>query len=282
VFSRIVLVLSVLIGLAVAGCGSGAQAQGTEVVAAFYPLAYAAEQIGARGVHVENLTPAGAEPHDIELSPRDVQRLRRAAVVLYVGSGFMPQLEDVVAGRDNAIDVLDEADVLPGPEGVDPHVWLDPVRYAAVARRIGAALGDEGGVDRFAARLRGLDAELRAGLADCERREIVTSHAAFGYLAERYGLTQIALAGLTPEAEPSPGQLARLVDAVRRSGATTVFVEPLVSPAVAETVAREAGVGTAVLDPIEGLGASQLGRGADYFSVMRRNLRTLREALGCK
>jgi zinc transport system substrate-binding protein len=285
VLSRIVLVLLALGGLAASGCGSsglGGGTPGPEVVAAFYPLAYAAEQIGAGGVQVENLTPAGAEPHDIELSPRDVERIQRADVVLYVGSGFMPQLEAVVAGRQNALDVLDEVDAVPGREGADPHVWLDPVRYAAAARRVAEALGSHDGAERFVARLDDLDAELRSGLADCERREIVTSHAAFGYLADRYGLEQVALAGLAPEAEPSPGELESLVDAVRRSGATTVFVEPLVPPAVAETVAREAGVGTTLLDPIEGLGEEELSRGADYFSVMRKNLRTLREALGCR
>ena len=109
----------------------------------------------------------------------------------------------------------------------------------------------------------------------------MTSHAAFGYLAARYGLEQIPLEGLTPEAEPSARDIARLVDVVRSSGATTVFFETLISPKLAETVAREADVKTAVLDPLEGISESEIAAGADYFSVMRANLATLRKALGC-
>ena len=282
-FSRIVLVCAGAAAfLAAAGCAGGAGSTGTEVVAAFYPLAYAAEQIGGPGVTVRNLTPAGAEPHDIELSPRDVERLQAADVVLYLGGGFMPQVEAAVAGRDNAVDLLHESDVLVGTGGADPHVWLDPVRFAAIARRIGTALRSPEGADRLATRLEGLDRELRAGLADCARREIVTAHAAFGYLASRYELTEVALTGLAPEAEPPARELEALVDEVRRTGATTVFVEPLVAPGLARTIAREAGVTAAVLDPLEGLGHAELGRGADYFSVMRSNLTALRRALGCR
>lgn len=281
-FSRIVLVC-LLAGCAIAaGCGGEEGAGGPDVVAAFYPLAYAAEQIGGHGVAVANLTPAGAEPHDIELSPRDVQRVQAADRVLYVGGGFMPQLEDALQGRSNGVDVLDEVETIPGPGGVDPHVWLDPLRFAAVARRVATELGAPAQAERFVSRLVELDGDLRAGLAECARREIVTTHAAFGYLADRYGLRQVALAGLAPEAEPPAREIERLADEVRTSGATTVFVEPLASTAVAETVAREAGVTTARLDPLEGLAGDALARGADYFSVMRSNLRALREALACR
>jgi zinc transport system substrate-binding protein len=164
----------------------------------------------------------------------------------------------------------------------DPHVWLDPVRYAAIATRIGRALGQERLARLLATRLRALDRAFAAGLGRCARHEIVTSHAAFGYLAERYGLRQVALTGLAPEADPGPRGLERLVARVRRTGATVVFVEPLVPPALAETVAREAHVTTATLDPIEGIGAEAAAAGADYFSIMRANLAALRKALGCR
>ena len=144
------------------------------------------------------------------------------------------------------------------------------------------ALGEPNGADAVAADLEELDRELRAGLADCERREIVTSHAAFGYLADAYDLTQIALTGVAPEAEPSARDIEALVAEVEKSGATTVFFEPLVSSDLAETVAREAGVQTAVLNPIEGLTDDQLAAGEDYFSVMRANLDSLRRGLGCR
>ncbi len=166
--------------------------------------------------------------------------------------------------------------------GLDPHVWLDPVRYAAIARAIARALGRPAAADDLARRLRALDREYRQGLARCARREIVTSHAAFGYLADRYGLEQVPLMGLQPEAEPGPKDVERLVDDVRSSGATTVFSETLASSALAETVAREAGVTTAVLDPLEGLTPAEIDAGADYFTVMRSNLETLRKALSCR
>ncbi len=127
-----------------------------------------------------------------------------------------------------------------------------------------------------------LDREFRNGLAHCHRHEIVTSHAAFGYLADRYGLEQIALTGLSPEAEPSPRDLEKLVSHVRRTGANVVFTETLVSPRLAETIAREAGAATAVLDPIEGLTSDEVDAGEDYVSRMRWDLATLRKALGCR
>jgi zinc transport system substrate-binding protein len=278
----IVLTLTAL--LAVAGCGgseSGAVAR--QVVAAFYPIAYAVESI-APDADVENLTPAGAEPHDLELSPRDVETVKDADLVLYFGRGFMPALEDAVEGRANAVDLLAGERLLPGDEPDskrDPHVWLDPGRFAGIARSVERALGEPGGADELVADLAALDSEFRDGLADCDRREIVTSHAAFAYLAAAYGLEQIPLTGVSPEAEPSARAVERLVDEVRDQGATTVFFETLVSPRLAETVAREAGAETAVLNPLEGLTEEELDEGADYFSVMRDNLEALRKALGC-
>jgi zinc transport system substrate-binding protein len=280
----IVLSLSSVAVLLGAGCGSSGGGSGPKVVAAFYPIAFAAEQIDP-GAEVDNLTPAGAEPHDLELSARDVQRVEDADVVLYLGNGFMPALEKAVRGRSDAVDLLAGQRLVRGAgeegETLDPHVWLDPIRYSAMVRRVGQALGRPKAAARLVARLRGLDARYRTGLTHCARREIVTSHAAFGYLASRYDLRQVPLAGLAPEAEPSARAIERLVDEVKRDGATTVFFETLVSPKLAETVAREAGVRTAVLDPIEGLTKDELSEGADYFSVMRDNLATLRQALGC-
>jgi zinc transport system substrate-binding protein len=272
--------------LALAGCGSGGSSGGGEklVVAAFYPLAFAARQVAGPSTEVDDLTPAGAEPHDLELSPGDVKDVERAALVLYLGDGFMPGLETALKSRSGP-----SLDLLPvgrrGAQGelaADPHVWLDPVRYAAMVQRVGAELGDRPAAQRLVRRLRALDGDYRRGVAHCARHTIVTSHAAFGYLARRYGLTQVPLEGLTPEVEPSAKDLARLVDQVRSSGATTVFAETLLSPKLAQTIAREAGVTTAVLDPIEGLSKSAAANGDDYFTVMRANLATLQKALGCR
>jgi zinc transport system substrate-binding protein len=281
------MVLILFSALGAVSCGGGAEAgdEGeTSVVASFYPLAFAAEQIGGSTVEVTNLTPPGAEPHDVELSVRDVERVRSADLVLYLGSGFQPAVERAVEGADvEAIDLLEGQTLLEGQEeATDPHVWLDPLRYAELANRIAQALGGPSAADTFERRLRDLDADYERGLADCDRREIVTSHAAFGYLAERYRLMQIAITGVSPEAEPTPRELERVIAAVRARGATTVFFETLVSPRLAETVAREAGAHAAALDPLEGLTEDELDRGSDYFSVMQDNLRVLREALGCR
>jgi zinc transport system substrate-binding protein len=280
----VILILTFGVSLAAVGCGGGGgEAAGggmKQVVAAFYPLAFAAAEIGGAGVDVKNLTPPGAEPHDLEVSPRDVAAVRDADLVLLLGHGFQPQLEDAVGAGDNVVRLLDT----PGLEvhsNDDPHVWLDPVRYAKVVDRIGQALGKQSAADNLEKRLMDLDSEFRAGLADCERNEIVTSHEAFAYLAERYGLEQVAITGLSPEAEPEPGKLQDVVNLVRARGVTTIYFETLVSPRIAETVARETGAKTAVLNPIEGLTEEQAASGEDYFSLMRMNLAALRAGLGC-
>ncbi|MDQ3085572.1 MAG: metal ABC transporter substrate-binding protein [Actinomycetota bacterium] len=269
---RAVTLLALLV---LAGCGASDKNDSDTVVAAFYPLAWAAEQIVAEGTEVVNLTPHGAEPHDVELSPRDAETIREARVVLYAGGGFQPAVEDVVSERSGI-----SLDVLPG--GGDPHVWLDPVRFAQVVMEIGQALGRAEHAREVAGELTQLDVSYRHRLERCERRTLVTSHAAFSQLADRYGLTQLSLTGISPEAEPGPRVLEQLIDDVRASGATTVFAEPLVSDRVAQTVAREAGADVAVLDPLEGLSDDRLAAGEDYLSVMRTNLAVLREALGCR
>jgi zinc transport system substrate-binding protein len=289
VFSRIVLVLLTAATVAgVSGCGaSDGPTSGTSVIAGFYPLAFLAEQVGGPDVRVDDLTPAGAEPHDLELTARNVRAVRDADLVLYLGDGFQPALERAVSERDGpSLDLLAGQRLVAGSaEGdetsFDPHVWLDPVRFAAMARETAGALGRPAAARELHRRLLALDTRYRTGLRSCARREIVTSHAAFGYLARRYGLRQIALTGLSPETEPGPRDIERLARQVRALGVTTVFFETLVSPRLARTVAREAGVETAVLDPIEGLTGAEQDRGADYVSLMDDNLATLRAALGC-
>ena len=278
------------------GCGGSSEGRET-VVAAFYPLAFAAERVAGDTVDVRNLTPPGVEPHDVELSGRDIQAVSEAALVLYLGRGFQPALEDAVQSTGaTAVDLLEGLDLLSAAVAaresedengvdastIDPHLWLDPTRYAAVVERIGSELGRETQAQELIAELNALDEEFLAGLTDCERREVVTSHAAFAYLADRYDLEQVAITGLSPGAEPTPGELERVVSEVRERGATTVFFETLVSPRLARTVAREVGAATAVLNPLEGLSQEELDEGADYFSVMRDNLAALRDALGCR
>ncbi len=280
--TRIVLVLIVLTAGGLTACGSDSASSGggsdrPDVVVAFYPLAWAVEQVAGDTVQLQNLTPPGTEPHDVELTARDVERIRSADFVFYLGGGFQPAVEDAVEGADG-----EAIDVLVDPVGRDPHVWLDPVRFAEVVKRVAAALDREGAAQKPVTELHELDREFARGLARCQRREIVTAHEAFGYLARRYRLTQVAITGLSPEAEPTPQRLEDVIDRVRATGATTVFFETLVSPRLAETVARETGASTAVLNPLEGLTEEQVDSGEDYLSVMRANLAALRKALGCR
>ena len=281
---RIVLIL--VLAEIVAGCGSGTSSSSGQksVVAAFYPLAYAAERLGGPAFDVTNLTPPGAEPHDLELTPQEVARIQEASIVLYLSHGFQPAVSKAVEqAQGTKVDILAGLPLHAGQEAgltADPHVWLDPILFSRVVTRIGTALGRPSA--SLVADLRKLDREYRRGLRDCKRHEIVTSHAAFGYLAQRYGLHQVPITGLTPESEPTPQQLANVIRLVRRTHATTVFFETLVSARLADTFAREVGARTAVLDPIEGLKPVEQKRGDNYLTLMRRNLAALRKALACR
>ena len=287
-------------------CGASPDARGAEdvvVVASFYPLAEAAQRVGGDLVTVENLTPPGVEPHDLELAPDDLEAIVRADVVLYIGGGFQPAIEEGVADAEGVVlDVLEAAGSLrPPPPGeeedgeappADPHVWLDPARYGRIVEAVAETLAQvqtseaeaeafRAGAEAFGSELAALDREFADGLATCRSRTIVVNHAAFGYLAEAYDLEQLSISGISPEAEVDPARLAELKSLVEREGVTTIFTEELASPEVAETLAQEAGVETAVLNPLEGLVQDQLDAGEDYVSVMRENLETLRSGLGC-
>jgi zinc transport system substrate-binding protein len=279
--------------------GSAVEDGRVSVVASFYPLAEAASKVGGDLVSVQNLTPPGVEPHDLELAPDDIEAIATADVIVYLGGGFQPAVEDALAEAEHAVTVdalnavaTNAAPASEAEEGltVDPHVWLDPARYGEIVRAVADALKEAdpaneatyaSNAQAYIAEVAALDEEFRTGLSDCERTTIVTSHEAFGYLADAYGLTQVGILGLSPEAEPDPRRLAELRDLVEREGVTTIFAEELVSPKVAETLASEAGVQVAVLNPIESLTDAQEKEGEDYLSLMRENLDTLRKALDC-
>lgn len=299
----------------VAGCSPGRDGGKLSVVAAFYPLQFIAQRIAGDDAEVTNLVKAGAEPHDIELTSSQAGKIVRADLVVYL-KDFQPAVDEAVAqhATDRAFDAGsvdppagthvdthddEQSKDEPGEDGhgreekghehgaKDPHIWLDPMYLAAVADKLADRLGkaQPDSADVFGERaatlrdeLAALDKEYRTGLATCQRREIFVSHAAFGYLTGRYDLEQIALAGLTPDQEPTSQRLAEVTRLARDHGATVIFFETLVSPKVAETLAREVGAEAKVLDPIEGI---KPGTDGDYFSVMRTNLQTLRPALGC-
>jgi zinc transport system substrate-binding protein len=305
---RALAVVAIAVASVGAACGSDKPAVPStagggrlSVVASFYPISVAAERVGGDRVHVTNLTSAGVEPHDLELTPKQVDALQGADLVLYLGQGFQPAVAALARRRGaRAVDLLHgmnlaaEAGASPAPtptSKVDPHFWLSPPLMAAAVDEIAGALVAASPRDtavfranaaRYRADIHALDTEYQRGLAACDRKELVTAHAAFFYLAARYGLTQLPITGVTPEAEPDPARLATLADEIKAKHITTVFFEELVSPKVAQTLARETGATTAVLSPIEGLSKHEISAGKDYLTVMRENLAALRLALGCR
>ena len=295
------LVSLVLSSLVLSACGSGEQGKAgatdgdgrdrVAVVASFYPLQFATEQIGGSHVAVTSLTKPGAEPHDIELTPREVGTVSSAKIVIFQ-KGLQSAVDKAVEsqGGDRGLDVVPAAnlDRKLASGSIDPHFWLDPQRYSGIATVISARLAAvdpankadyEKNAKDFAARLAALAKEFRTGLATCQRKDLVTSHSAFGYLTERFGMKQVAINGLAPDQEPKPADLAAVSAYARANGVRTIYAETLVSPAVAETVAREAGATMATLDPIEGLTGQSSGK--DYFEVMRANLKALRAGQSC-
>ncbi|MBM6398874.1 metal ABC transporter substrate-binding protein [Phycicoccus sonneratiae] len=311
---RALLTLAVPPLLVLAGCGSSSEAGGSGeaalgVSAAFYPLQWVSEQIGGDLVDVRSLTKPGAEPHDLELTPKDVGEMAQSDVVVYL-EGFQPAVDDAVRSQaeDAGFDVSSAADLsLAATEeghdhsgesedehaahegGKDPHFWLDPVRFEKVATAVGErfATADpahaaqyRAGAARVVAELSTLDEDYRTGLASCASTDLVTGHAAFAYLAQRYGLSQEGIAGISPDAEPDAATLRDLAAHVEEHHVKTVYAETLVSPALAETLARETGATVAVLDPIEGI--TETSKGTDYLEVMRSNLATLEKGQQCR
>jgi zinc transport system substrate-binding protein len=260
------------------------------VVASFFPLAEVARQVGGDLVAVQDLTPAAAEPHDLELTTDQVDDLEDADLAIVMGRDFQPAVEQVADRRDGPTVVV--LDAIDAPEANGPHVWLDPTQMRAIVDVVASALADvdsantatyEARAAAYNDELDALDQEFASGLESCARREIITAHEAFGWLADRYDLEQLAIAGLEPGQEPSADRIAELADLADGTGATTIFTETLVPSDVAETVAREAGgLRTRVLNPIEGLTDEERDAGEDYVSLMRANLAALREALDCR
>jgi zinc transport system substrate-binding protein len=293
--SRRLLRLALFAGLVISGCAPAAPPAKPLVVATIYPLWEFARQVAGDRAEVVSLVPAGIEPHDWEPAPRDVSQVRRAAVFVHTGTnldGWAEKLlADLTERRGVVVNARGGLSVLTVGGITDPHVWLDPTlaRVQVLAIAGGLEQADPAGravyaenTKAFVARLDALDLEFAAGLAECARREVVTSHAAFAYLAHRYRLTQVPVMGISPEAEPSPADLAAIVRTARRLKVTHVFYETLVSPRLAETLSRELGATPLPLNPIEGVSPAEAAAGTGYLELMRANLANLRTALGCR
>lgn len=307
-------------------CSSDSSAAGNsekfDVVASFYPMQFLAEQIGGDHVKVTSLTEPGQEPHDLEVSAQQRAQIEESDAALFL-KGLQPAVDEAVeqSGVKNKIDAatltkledhgsLEDSHEHGGEEGhaeeghseepaeehseeeehaLDPHIWLDPVKYAEVAKGVGAALEKadpdhaadyKKNTDALVKKLDDLNTQFEDGLKNTKTKVFFTNHAAFGYLAERYGLTQEAISGLDPESEPSPARIKELQEEAKADGVTTVFYETLVSDKTAKTLADDAGLKTDVLDPLEGI--TDKSKGDDYFEVMEANLTALKTALGAK
>lgn len=288
------------------------------VVASFYPMQYLAQEIGGDHVSVDTLTKPGVEPHDLELSPKQTASLGEADFLLYL-KGIQPAVDDAIgqSGVENTVDAAtltklenhgtevghdhggeEHSDEEHADEeehghedeaGADPHIWLDPVKYAEVAKGVGKAM-EKADPDHAAAykkntaalvkKLDGLNTKFEDGLKNTKTKTFITTHSAFGYLAERYGLEQQGIAGVDPESDPSPARIKELQDIAKAEKVSTVFFETLASGKTAETLADDAGLKTDVLDPLEGITGKS--KGDDYVEVMESNLTALQKALGAK
>ncbi|MCX5378441.1 metal ABC transporter substrate-binding protein [Streptomyces sp. NBC_00091] len=290
------------------------------VTASFYPLQFLAEQIGKDHVTVDTLTKPGVEPHDLEITPKQTAQLSESDIVLYLKT-LQPAVDKAIAqsgvknvvdaagltkleahapahgeeghehteGDEHAKDEHAEEGHGHGEAGQDPHVWLDPTKYAEIAKGFGAALEKadpdhaadyKKNTDELVTKLNALDTEFKDGLKNTASKTFITTHSAFGYLAERYGLDQEGISGVDPEAEPSPARMKELQAVAKEENVTTVFFETLASDKTATSLARDTGLKTDVLDPLEGI--TDKSQGADYFEVMRSNLKNLQKALGAK
>ncbi|MGL5829096.1 MAG: metal ABC transporter substrate-binding protein [Angustibacter sp.] len=300
------LIATALVGLTTLGTACSAerepQQDSLSVITSFYPIEFITKRIGQDRVQVANLTQPGAEPHDLELTPSQVATLSRSDVAIYL-KGFQPAVDEAIStakprtaldvGPNASLDLtytpIEDGEPQPDEAGIDPHFWLDPARLSTVAEKVAETLSAAAPKDQelFAKNLRGLQADLTnldrefsAGLASCRDKKVVTSHNAFGYLTRKYTLTQVPISGLTPETEPNPRDLARVTKFVKENSISTIYSETLINPATAKTIAAEAGAKVAVLDPLEGLSASNVNQ--DYLSIMRANLTTLRTGQSCR
>lgn len=270
-----------------------------QVVASFYPLYFFSSQIGGNKADVTNIVPAGAEPHDYEPTAQDLAKIENSKLLVLNGGGLEAWGNDIqknldakkttiiVAGEGLTTQQVTEN----GETGTDPHVWLDPSLAEKMVDNIvrGFMQADPTNKDYYQSnatmlksKLAGLDTAYKQGLSNCVEKNIITSHAAFGYIATTYGLNQVPIAGLSPDAEPSPQQLADIVKFAKDNNVKYIFFESLVSPKLSQTIATEVGAQTLVLNPIEGLSDEELAQGKTYLTVMQDNLANLQTALQCK
>jgi zinc transport system substrate-binding protein len=261
-----------------------------KISTSFYPLYEFTQQVVGTNADVATVTPAGVEPHDFEPSPQQLAGIIDSQLFIYIGGELEPWVEKFI--QENNVRSLRVTDgLVPESDARDPHVWLNPDYAQQIAGKITDTVQqiDSQNTEsykelgqNYILKLKELDEEMMSGLQDCASRTIVTAHDAFGYFGKRYNLEVIPVSGISPEDEPSAQNLAALSTLVRQKNVSTVFFETLTDPQLAETLAKEAGVQTAVLDPIEGIESEDQAEESGYISAQKSNLQALRLALSCK
>ncbi len=268
-----------------------------QVTASFYPLYYFATQIGGDKADIRNITPAGAEPHDYEPTAQDIARIENSNMLILNGGieAWGDKIKQNLSGKNVLIVVAGEGLLTRkltenGQTSSDPHVWLDPKVAKIEAGRIAqefikidpaSSSFYQNNEKQLDSKLDELDQAYKKGLANCKQKDIITSHAAFGYLGKEYGLNQVSVAGLSPDEEPSAQQLTDVSNFAKQRHIKYIFFESLVSPKLSDTIATEVGAQTLVLDPLEGISDTDMGKGRNYFTVMQDNLKNLQIALEC-
>jgi len=275
------------------------QSNKLKITASFYPLYYFSQQIAGDKANVTNITPAGAEPHDYEPTAQDIAQIENSKLLVLDGTGLEAwgnSIKQNLNPKDTMVltvgdGIINQKVMEDGQEVIDPHIWQSPPLDKEIVDKITQALIQidpvnasyyQANATALKSKLDELDTQYKQGLANCAEKNIITSHAAFGYLATAYGLNQVSIAGLSPDAEPSPQQLADIVKFAKANNVKYIFFESLVSPKLSDTIATEVGAKTLVLNPIEGLTNDEIAQGKTYFTEMQNNLTNLRIALQCK
>nr|WP_245208941.1 metal ABC transporter substrate-binding protein [Gottfriedia endophytica] len=267
-----------------------------KIVTTFYPMYDFAKNIVGSNGDVELLIPAGTEPHDYEPSPKDMANIEEADVFVYNSDAmetWVPKLKQSVDSQNlKIVKASDGIQLIKGiaeenggnASPVDPHVWLDPVLAKKEVENIknGIIAADpthkseyEKNAAQYEAKLTDLDQLYKNTLKNAKSRVFVTQHAAFAYLANEYHLTQVPIAGLSPDQEPSPSKLGELQKYVKDHNIKTIYFEEVASPKVAKTLADATGAQTVQLSPIEGVTKEEQSKGVDYIEYMKKNLEAL-------
>lgn len=274
-----------------------------KIMTSVFPLAEFARAVGGDFGEVEMLLPPGVEVHTWQLRPSDISKLSRANLFIHIGKQLEPWITKVLQGVINPdLVVLEAAQGLflkdhehhhgHGTEEVDPHVWLDFEYDGLIVNRIADALCKlapdhsdyfRSNADVYQEKLHQLDRKYRMSLGACKNRTfLVGGHAAFGYLAKKYNLNQVALYGINPDSRPTPRQLKEVVDLVRELDIKAIFIEVFVSDELARVISREAGLRILELNPGANLTRAQNAAGLSFFNIMENNLENLKDGLSCK